>query len=502
MPFLHKLRGILKNKILIYLLLTIIPAAAISLYPAKHQVKILKIDYKNIAEEYANFYAMNIEHFLGETVGRLEMLATSIKVQHNNLNGLEQILRDTAGIDPRFSGFYWTNTSGDILISTRPSTKAVNIGDRPYFQKAVATEKTTVSEPHFGRISGRYIISLATPIADHGRVQGILVASLSLEEMEKEIKRLLKDEMILINDDTGKTIIKAGSLSQGRLIGADRKISQAPWTIKAYTLSNEDTVFWKTFLKYFAIYLTVANILYISIHYFLLQRRIKKEKEQEEIHKLELIGRLAASTAHEIRNPLTGIKGLIKLLSEENHDQKAQSYYEVIQTEIDRINLIVSELLVLGKPTAYQLKTHNVNDIVAEIGPIIHSEANFMNVEVTIDFSEEILPVLCVKDQLKQVLLNLTKNSFQAMPSGGKLWITLAKQSSSCLIIVKDNGTGMTKDQIKQAFNPFYSLKKEGSGLGLTVCKRIIETYDGNIFLESAPAEGTTVEILLPLAVE
>ena len=217
---------------------------------------------------------------------------------------------------------------------------------------------------------------------------------------------------------------------------------------------------------------------------------------------LELIGNLAASTAHEIRNPLTGIKGLVKLLSEEYHDKKAQSYFEVIQTEIDRINVIVSELLVLGKPTAHTLKKYNANTIVAEIVPIIHSEANFMNVELSVDYHTEELSISCVKDQLKQVILNLTKNSLQAMPYGGKLSISLDKQSDNCLITVIDNGVGMQKDQLNQAFKPFFTLKKDGSGLGLTVCKRIIDSYGGKISIKSIPNEGTEVVITLPLVME
>jgi two-component system, sporulation sensor kinase D len=171
----------------------------------------------------------------------------------------------------------------------------------------------------------------------------------------------------------------------------------------------------------------------------------------------------------------------------------------VIQSEIDRINAIVSELLVLGKPTAYTLKTYNVNDIVSEIEPIIHSEANYMNVEFSTRLASMDLPVSCVKDHLKQVVLNLAKNAFQAMPNGGKLSISLEKGMHSCIIRIADTGVGMQKDQVKQAFDPFYTLKKDGSGLGLTVCKRIIETYSGNISIQTTFNEGTLVEISLPL---
>ena len=262
--------------------------------------------------------------------------------------------------------------------------------------------------------------------------------------------------MVIVTDNSEHILITAGSIPEENSIRSSMKITNIPLTISVLVRSESENsfAFWKPFFKYTFIFLTISNILFLWAQYFLLKRKVKRENEQTEHHKLELIGNLAASTAHEIRNPLTGIKGLVKLLSEEYHDKKAQSYFEVIQTEIDRINVIVSELLVLGKPTAHTLKKYNANTIVAEIEPIIHSEANFMNVELSVDYHSEELPVSCVKDQLKQVILNLTKNSLQAMPYGGKLSISLDKQLDNCLITVIDNGVGMQKDQLNQAFNP------------------------------------------------
>ncbi|MEH7095354.1 sensor histidine kinase [Neobacillus vireti] len=130
------------------------------------------------------------------------------------------------------------------------------------------------------------------------------------------------------------------------------------------------------------------------------------------------------------------------------------------------------------------------------------SEANYANVELTFHYHPEELPVSCVKDQLKQVILNLMKNALQAMPFGGNLSIYLDKQSDRCRITVTDNGIGMEEEQISQAFNPFYTLKKDGSGLGLTVCKRIIDSYGGEIKIKSNLDQGTQVEILLPLVAQ
>ncbi|GHI00778.1 ATP-binding protein [Neobacillus kokaensis] len=502
MSFLHRLKSFVKNHILIYILVTLLPAASISYVIAQHQVKVMGAEEKSKAQEIANDYAMNIENFLGETVGRLEMLATSIKVQENNLNELKDILIETAEKDSRFSGLYWANTYGDLLIGTNPINDPVNISKRPYFQQTIKTQKTSFSQPHIGSITGRYIISISTPIVENGQVKGVLIASLRIDEMEKKIKNLINSETVLVVDNIGQTLFKTGPIPKTNTVFSRTSVAQLPWTISAFKTFNYSDDCRRTFLIYLFILLTVSNILYLLFKYILLRRNVKKEQEQTEIHKLELIGKLAASTAHEIRNPLTGIKGLVKLLSEEYRDEKALAYFDVIQTEIDRINSIVSELLFLGKPTAYHSKTNNANDIVAEIKPIIQSEANFMNVELMTYYSPEPLFVSCVKDQLKQVILNLTKNSLQAMPHGGKLCIFLERKNNQCMIRVKDNGAGMTSEQIAQAFNPFFTLKKDGSGLGLTVCKRIIETYGGEIYLKSVPNEGTEVTITLPLALE
>ncbi|MFL6560420.1 MAG: histidine kinase dimerization/phospho-acceptor domain-containing protein, partial [Bacillus sp. (in: firmicutes)] len=334
---------------------------------------------------------------------------------------------ETTGKDPRLSGFFWTNSKGDLLISTNTNSKSVNVSDQTYFQQAIRTEKTSFSKVHIGRVTRRQIITIATPIVDHGNIQGVLVASLRTDKIEAAIKNLVTDEMVIVTDDSNKVLFKAGSIAEENSIKTSKKIAKVPWTISVHVQFEHGLTFWKPFFKYVIILLTISNIVFLGALYFLLKRKVNRENAQTELHKLELIGNLAASTAHEIRNPLTGIKGLVKLLSEEYQDKKAQSYFEVIQTELDRINGIVSELLVLGKPTAHTFKTYNANTIVAEIEPIILSEANFMNVELTTNYHPENLPVSCVKDQLKQVILNLTKNSLQAMPYGGKLTINLDK---------------------------------------------------------------------------
>jgi two-component system, sporulation sensor kinase D len=495
----HKIKTISK-KFILYILLTLVPSVLISYYFADHQVKDMMIQNKNKAQKYANTHAINIENFLGETVGRLEMLASSIKIQHSNITNIEMILKETQAKDSRFSGFYLTSSTGDILISTNPITSVINVGDRPYFQQAINTEQTSISEAHIGRVTGRYIITIATPIVEHGVTQCVLLASLRLDEIEQSIKGFIHDELIIVSDPDSQVLIKAGILThKNHSVKSSISISQVPWTISAFVIPERDFAFVNVFLKYLILFLTISNITYLLIKYILLRKKVVYNQKQTEIQKLELIGNLAASTAHEIRNPLTGIKGLVTLLSEEHQDKNSQYYFRVIQQEIDRINGIVSELLVLGKPTSYTLQTCDAKTIIKEIEPIIQSEANLMNIELMIRYANVDLPISCVKDHLKQVILNLSKNSLQAMPNGGKLLIILEKHAHTCVIKVEDTGVGMSKEQLRKAFSPFFTMKKDGSGLGLTVCKRIIESFGGRIGIDSEPNNGTQVEITLPL---
>jgi two-component system, sporulation sensor kinase D len=457
--------------------------------------------YKTDAEWYAHYHAMNMENFIGETVSRLEMLSTSIKFQHHNIEEIKEILIKTEAKDPRFSGFYWADVNGDLLISSNPTAKLVNVSDRKYFQDAISTGNMTISDAHIGRVTGRYIITIASPILEGSSIQGVLLASIRLDEFEEAISRLLKNEKIIVTDLNGNEIIKAGSfLPDDDQIKASINISKIPWTLTAFVSHDATQTTRKMFLLYFIEFFTIANILFLLLMYLILKKRVKNEKAQIERQKLELIGNLAASTAHEIRNPLTGIKGLVKLMSEENKDERAQFYFNVIQTEIDRISAITSELLVLGKPTAATFKTYDANMILNEIEPIIHSESNYMNVQLTINYSKVELPISCVKEQLKQVLLNLTKNALQAMPSGGGLLISLNHDSDQCFITIEDTGIGLSQEELQQVFTPFFSMKKEGTGLGLTVCKRIIDSFGGNISIESTLGEGTRVNIRLPIS--
>jgi two-component system, sporulation sensor kinase D len=444
---------------------------------------------------------MYIESFIGETIGRLESLAVVLSNQEINLRLVEEVLARTHQEDPRFSGFYWVTSTGDITIGSNELKERINLSGRNYFHQAVLTGKTQISEAHFGRITGRYVFSIATPAKDQtGQIKGVLVGSISLVEMLEVIQELVKDEAVQLIDETGKIILQTKELpvaSKG--VGSYVNLEVVPWKLNSIMILDHGKLLIKPFLIYLTIGFFLMSILFMLLQSFITKHKLAKELSLNEADKLRLIGIIATSTAHEIRNPLTGIKGFVSLLSKKYKDDKDQYYFSLILKEVDRINTIVSELLIVGKPAIASKEINHINDILSDIIPLIESEANLHNVQLTITMTTDPAFIDVSKDHLKQVILNLIKNALESMDSNGQLIISSEKTKDSVLIKIKDTGKGMSPEVLRDVFVPFFTLKETGTGLGLVVCKRILDSYGGELRIESSVGVGTQVTVQLPL---
>ncbi|WP_308634080.1 ATP-binding protein [Paenibacillus silvisoli] len=237
-------------------------------------------------------------------------------------------------------------------------------------------------------------------------------------------------------------------------------------------------------------------------HIVMISRDISERKKAEEIllqsEKLSIIGELAAGVAHEIRNPLTTIKGFLQIYNKEN---QAVKHGDLLLDELERIETITSELLSMAKPQAVQLTRTDVQELIAYTVEFLTPQTNMNNIEFKCSFEEETaFPVICEKNQLKQVFLNILKNAIEAMPKGGVIFIRLRKEAEGqCLITVQDQGCGIPDELIHRLGQPFYSLKEKGTGLGLMICHKIIKQHHGTITYASKVNEGTLIEIRLPL---
>lgn len=236
---------------------------------------------------------------------------------------------------------------------------------------------------------------------------------------------------------------------------------------------------------------------------WLYQDITEQRKYEREVAKAELlaaVSELAAGTAHEIRNPLTTVRGFIQLLSSKHANEK--DYYELMLKELDRANKIIGDFLALAKPRANEMGLCSINHLIEDILLLVESQANLHDIGVVKDLSGDI-PLICLQpDQIKQVFLNLIRNSVQAMPDRGLLYIStkLSDQGDFVLMEIKDTGVGIPADRMAKLFVPFFSTKTDGSGLGLTISYRIVKNHGGDIQVESEEGKGTVFRVSFPVS--
>jgi signal transduction histidine kinase len=223
---------------------------------------------------------------------------------------------------------------------------------------------------------------------------------------------------------------------------------------------------------------------------------INKELRQKE--KMAAVGQLATSIGHEIRNPLAALRGFTQLQIEKYPDD--QDVYKIMKNEIDRINLIVNDLLYIGKPKTALFKQEDIKSIIEYVVEIHEPIAKENNITIDLSIHENtFLP--CDGNQLKQVFINLLKNAMESMPEGGTVKISsLVLETEKLLVVlIEDEGYGIEEEKISMLGKPFYSTKQDGNGLGLMVSHNIIEQHKGKITFNSKIGKGTTVEISLPI---
>lgn len=237
-------------------------------------------------------------------------------------------------------------------------------------------------------------------------------------------------------------------------------------------------------------------------HIVMISRDISERKKAEQFllqsEKLSIVGELAAGVAHEIRNPLTTIKGFLQVYKRENPSIK---YNDLLLDELERIETITSELLSMAKPQAAHLTRMDVQELIEYTLEFLTPQTLLKNIEFKRNYSGIGFPVTGEKNQLKQVFLNVLKNAIESMPDGGEIYISLQKVAEEeCLISIQDQGCGIPKELIPRLGQPFYSLKEKGTGLGLMISHKIIKQHHGSIAYQSKVNEGTLIEIRLPLA--
>ena len=219
--------------------------------------------------------------------------------------------------------------------------------------------------------------------------------------------------------------------------------------------------------------------------------------EMQKSEKLNIVSELAASVAHEVRNPLTVVRGFIQLL-ESTEDVKNKDYMRLVLAELDRAEQIISDYLNLARPQIEKKEHICLSAQLIEMTTLMSSFAAMQGVYLQVEISES-LYTIGDKTKLKQAIMNVVKNGIEAIQGNkGYLKVTAIQKDETIVIRVKDSGVGMTKEQLARLGQPYYSLKEKGTGLGLMVTFSILQAHNGTLEYKSESEKGTEAIIILP----
>lgn len=230
----------------------------------------------------------------------------------------------------------------------------------------------------------------------------------------------------------------------------------------------------------------------------LIRRSIEIAARLSNSEKLSVAGQLAAGVVHEIRNPVTVLSGYLQLMKK---GVVSKGIVDIMLSEVNRINLIMDEFLFLARPSEPKFGLHPIRDIIHDVMMLFEAQAESIGVEIRLDCPDKLPMLLCDSSQLKQVFVNLLKNSLEAMNEGGHIDIEVSVDDRESFMTIRftDEGCGISAENMAKIGEPFYTTKENGNGLGIMVTRSIIEQHKGRLRIESEPGVGTAVEIMLPL---
>jgi two-component system sensor histidine kinase HydH len=302
----------------------------------------------------------------------------------------------------------------------------------------------------------------------------------SRENLGKKANEVLPRELWSLTDElkTEKGIIEKEMdcpLEDGRMIPLDSSVS---------LLEGDDG----TFLGYIILFRDLTEV-----------QNLKREVETS--RRLASLGRLAAGVAHEIRNPLSSIKGFATYFRERYKEiPEDKRTAEIMVQEVDRLNRVISQLLDFTRPLTINKRSTPLQGLIQHSLKMIEGQAREKNIKISTDLLPEIKEIFLDSDKINQVLLNLYLNAIEAMEKGGALSVDVLwdEDSQRTMIRVSDNGVGISKNDLIHVFDPYFTTKQSGTGLGLAIVHKIVESHRGEVRVESETGKGTTVTISLP----
>jgi len=240
-------------------------------------------------------------------------------------------------------------------------------------------------------------------------------------------------------------------------------------------------------------------------HQRTLQRAADLETRARESERLAFVGALASGLAHEVKNPLSTLRLNLQLLAEDLENPEGvpaprmRGRVQALRREVERLNDVLNDYLRFARQRQLQREPANLNDVLDELLEFVRPEALRRKVDIRYQFAPDVPVTLLDVNLLKQALLNLIVNSFEAMPEGGELIVQTETDGATVTAKITDTGCGIPPGEVDKVFRVYYSTKQTGTGLGLPTARRILQEHGGALHLTSQPKHGSQVTIVLPV---
>ncbi|UAL48366.1 sporulation kinase [Sutcliffiella horikoshii] len=265
--------------------------------------------------------------------------------------------------------------------------------------------------------------------------------------------------------------------------------------IRLFHLNEEKEIFLNVLVSIITWISLVTAIMIIEN----LNMQMQLQHELQRSEKLKVVSELAASVAHEVRNPMTSTRGFLQLMSQDGNLNSSQKrYIDISIEELDRAQSIIQDYLSLAKPNKQGMDRINVSKELEHVVQLMSTYTTLNNTSIRHEIEDE-LYIKANKDEMKQVLINLIKNAIEAIDKDGMVTVKASSSRGMVLIEIMDDGVGMTPQQVERLGTPFYSTKDKGTGIGLTISFQIIELLQGKIEVTSEVGKGSIFTIKLPM---
>lgn len=484
-----------KKNILINLILTLLFTVVFWLFLAHHEANKLRDDIR----EALRIHTEQIDAFFSETISAVENVATTATYEksNDNINKKIQVLKNR---EQWIINIYVLDNQARVVNATSQALMGKTIESMQFFSNI---EKRTLNNVAISEVKknnmNKNVVYITKSINDRNTSK-LVVAEVDINTIGAVIDSLQKDHTVTITDFDNHIIFQSIN-PVFTSIKESQKFLKVDWNL---TINSNKNIYLAVLEKVIIAGL-VFSLLIATLQLFYHSYRTQKENARllADINsqKKELIGQLAANTAHEIKNPLTSIKGFVDLLEMQYDAKHENHYFHIVKTELERINMIVGQFLLLGKPTKLDVEIVDLREIVRETTTFLDYDLNMHNIRTIKSYTNHETLVHVAIDQFKQIIINLIQNAKDAIEphKQGIIEIKVDQNDTHAILTIRDNGCGMDEDIQKQLFQPFFTTKSNGSGLGLPVTKSIIDANNGEINVSSTIGVGTTFIIKLPL---